>query len=332
MRTIVGVVRGGPSSEYEISLASGAAVLEALDRERYEPRDIFIDRSGQWHSRGIAAAPEKALRGIDVVFNTLHGDYGEDGRLHRILTAHGVPYTGSDAYASLLAFNKQRAREEAARRGIKIPYGKLLERDAYGDIDEAARSLFRTFPMPAIIKPIFGGSSVGMTYAPTLESLAAGLRRAFELAPAALVEEFIRGREASVGIVEDFRGQEVYALMPIEIIPPKEAPFFDYAVKYNGASREICPGNFTDEEKTALMDAARTMHEGLGLSHYSRSDFVVSKRGTYFLETNNAAGVGLTPGSLLPKALKAAGSSLPEFVDHIISLVREGRRTAPAQG
>ncbi|HEY6018698.1 MAG TPA: D-alanine--D-alanine ligase, partial [Candidatus Paceibacterota bacterium] len=115
MRTVVGVLRGGPSSEYEVSLKSGASVLAALPKDKYEARDIFIDRTGAWHNRGIAASPDKALAGVDVVFNTIHGEYGEDGQLHEILEPLGVPYTGADRLSSVLAFNKARTKEAAAK-------------------------------------------------------------------------------------------------------------------------------------------------------------------------------------------------------------------------
>src|SRR3989344_5282169 len=122
MREVMAVLRGGPSSEYEVSLKSGAAVLEALDRERYEPRDIFISKSGEWHLHGLSVTPERALREVSVVLNVVHGEYGEDGQMQELLDALGVPYAGSGASASALTFDKARTREEAARLGVKIPY------------------------------------------------------------------------------------------------------------------------------------------------------------------------------------------------------------------
>ncbi|MBC7836866.1 ATP-grasp domain-containing protein, partial [Acetobacteraceae bacterium] len=134
------------------------------------------------------------------------------------------------------------------------------------------------------------------------------------------VEEFIKGKEATVGVVDNFRGEKFYALMPVEIVPPPSREFFDYHAKYSGESTERVPGNFTHSEKEELMYLAKRAHETLGLSHYSRSDFIVSKRGIYFLEINTLP--GLTGESLLPKALAAGGSKLPEFLDHVITLAR----------
>src|SRR4051812_44959822 len=119
MRTVVGVLRGGPSSEYEISLLSGANVLASIDQEKYEPRDIFIDKDGQWHVHGVGVSPEKALRGIDVAFNVLHGEYGESGDVQKILDVSGTPYTGSDAFSSTIAFNKHATKEIVKKLGVK---------------------------------------------------------------------------------------------------------------------------------------------------------------------------------------------------------------------
>jgi D-alanine-D-alanine ligase len=321
MRTVVGVLRGGPSSEYEVSLKSGANVLEHLNKDKYEARDIFIDKEGQWHVHGRAVVPEKALTGVDVAFNVLHGEYGENGVVQKLLEEIGVPYTGSDAFASTIAFNKHSTREIVKKLGVKIAQGVLVEPGE--DLDALSLHLFRSFPHPAIIKPVIGGSSVGMTVADSYHALRRGLEHALKLSPTVLVEEFIKGREATVGVIDNFRNQKSYALLPVEIIPPPKHGFFSYDAKYSGESKEICPGNFSDKEKQALCEAAIKVHEALGAKHYSRSDFIVSKRGVYFLEINSAAAVGMTKESLLPKALHAIGSSVGEFLDHIIQMAHK---------
>ena len=294
MRTVVGVLRGGPSSEYDVSLKSGAAVLEALDREKYEPRDIFIDRDGQWHMHGIGVPPEKALFGADVAFNALHGHYGEDGQVQRLLERLGVPYTGSGATASATAFNKHLTRQEANKFGVKMAHSIVVQHT--GDTEAAAMQIFRTFPHPAIVKPVTGGSSVGMAIAENFEQLQRALDNAFDYAPQALVEEYIKGRDATVGVIQNFRDEPTYALLP----SPHET--------------------FSQKEKDELVVIAKKIHDGLGLQHYSESDFIVSKRGIYFLEVN--ALPGLHKESLFHKSLTAVGSSLSNYLDHVISLVR----------
>ena len=327
MRTVVGVLRGGPSSEYEVSLRSGANMLAALDKEKYEPRDLFIDRQGAWHNFGAPVTPERALRGVDVAINVVHGEYGEDGRLHEILDSLAVPYTGSDKAASILAFNKARTKQAVKKIGIKTPRAIVIDiEDAQGGIEALAYNIFRTFPHPAIVKPVIGGSSVGVTIVNNYHGLQWALEQAFIVSPQVLIEEYIRGKEATVGVIDDFRGEKFYALMPVEIVPPKENPFFDYDAKYSGKTIERVPGNFTAEQKEELMNAARRAHEALGVSHYSRSDFIVGRRGIYFLEINNASGVGMSDQSLFPKALHAVGAKTSDFLDHIITLAQKEKK------
>jgi D-alanine-D-alanine ligase len=327
MRTVVGVLRGGPSSEYEVSLKSGATMLAALDKEKFEGRDLFIDRQGTWHQFGVPVTPEKALRGIDAAINVVHGEYGEDGRLHEILDSLSVPYTGSDLSSSVLAFNKARSKQAVKKVGIKTPRAIVVDiDDAKNGIEELAYNIFRSFPHPAIVKPVIGGSSVGMTIVNNFQSLGWALEQAFKISPQVLVEEYIKGREATVGVIDDFRGEKTYALPVIEIVPPKERPFFDYEAKYSGQTLERVPGNFTVREKDELMDAAKRAHETLGLSHYSRSDFIVARRGIFYLETNNASGVGMSEQSLFPKALAAVGAKMADFLEHIINLARGGKK------
>ncbi len=318
MRTVVAVVRGGPSSEYGVSLKTGASVLESLDREKYEPRDIFIDRMGNWHLHGVLVPPEKALFGTDVAFNALHGEFGEDGGVQRLFERLGMPYTGSGPVSSATAFNKHLTKEQARRFGVKVAHGVVADRS--DDIEALSHQLFRSMPHPVIVKPVAGGSSVATTIAHNFQQLQNALGTAFDHSPQALVEEFIKGREATVGVIDNFRNQKTYALMPVEIIPPSHQPFFSYDAKYGGETIERVPGNFSHAETTELEKIAKLVHEGLNLSHYSRSDFIISRRGIYFLEVNTLP--GLTSESLLPKALRAVGSSLGQFIDHVIQLAR----------
>src|SRR3989344_460566 len=320
MRTVVGVLRGGPSNEYEISLKTGASVLDALDREAYEPRDIFIDREGQWHARGVATNPERALQGVDVVFNALHGEYGEDGQVQRLLDRMAVPYTGSGAFSSAIAFNKQHTRNAAEKLGIKVAHGQVFDLSTAGEVEGLAHHIFRTFPHPSIVKPAAGGSSVGAAIANDFHTLERALELVFAMSPKVLVEEYIKGRETTVGVIDGFREEKFYALPPVEIVPPPSSPFFDYEAKYGGQTLERVPGNFSLDEKQALISLAKAVHEGLELSHYSRSDFIVSKRGIYFLEVNTLP--GLTRESLPPQALHAVGAKLSDFLHHIISLAK----------
>ena len=311
----VAVLRGGPSSEYDISLIMGASVLEHLP-EKYKAHDIFIDKKGVWHRDGLPKTPQKALQGMDVVFNAMVGEFGEDGKVQQILDGLNIPYTGSKALASALAMNKMLAKKAFIAAGILTPESLLVE--VGDDLETDAKEIFKNMKMPVVVKPNAAGSSVGISIARDYDSLLAGLLEASKIGDQILVEQFIEGREATSGVVEKFRGQDTYALLPIEIIPPPKSSFFSRDVKYTGETQEICPGNFDQKTTEALQEMAVAAHKALGLRHYSRSDFIISPNGIYILETNSLP--GLTPQSLLPKSLAAVGSTFPEFLDHLLNL------------
>jgi D-alanine-D-alanine ligase len=314
----VGVLRGGPSSEYEVSLKTGKSVMDSLG-DRYDVLDIFIDKEGVWHYLGMPIEPEKVFKKVDVIFNALHGAYGEDGTVQKLLDYFKIPYTGSTALASAVGMNKVLSKKAYKNINLKTPLHKTLSKAKEADLEKEIFNLFKTFPMPVVVKPVSGGSSVGTSIAKTLLDLEAAVIEALKYSDQVLIEEFIPGKEATCGVVDSFRNETVYALLPIEIRKPAESTFFDYNAKYGGGSQEICPGNFTTEEKEIIQDMSRQAHQALGLRHYSRSDFIIHpKRGIYILETNTLP--GLTSESLLPKSLKAVGCNLPDFLDHLIAL------------
>ncbi len=324
----IAVLRGGPSSEYEVSLKSGAAVISALEHgdgnTSYRVVDILIDKAGQWHRNGIAENEAGSLKGVDVAIIAMHGEYGEDGAVQRELDKIGVPYTGSGSYASSLAMNKPRARfSVAALPMIKLPEHYLVREDDGDDYNSIAEDIFSRFGPPYIVKPANGGSSVGITIASSIAELPNAIRYVKSVSGGQiLVEQLIQGREVTCGIVEDYRNEDYYALPPIEIILPKGKKTFDYDAKYsvdeNICAEEVCPAHLSKKEKMQIEEAAKAVHRALELSHYSRSDFILAKHGLYFLESNTLP--GLTEQSLLPKSLAAVGTSLKEFLEHTIDL------------
>jgi D-alanine-D-alanine ligase len=321
--TVVGVLRGGPSREHEVSLRSGHAVMNALPRERYTVRDIFIDKEGVWHERGLRTTPGAILPSIDVAVIALHGEYGEDGEIQKVLEKFGTPYTGSDSFASFVTMHKVMAKEKARTSGIKVPRYTFIEQ--LDNIEPVIHEVIRTYPQPVIVKPVRWGSSVGVTAPAGYQPVHQAVTGLFaEGAGGALIEELIRGTEASVGVIENIRGEELYALPAVEIIPAAHEPFFTYGAKYGGQTQEIAPGRFSKPVMTELQDYAKRMHQELGLRHYSRSDFIVSPKGIYFLETNTLP--GLASGSLLPKGLSSVGISITQFLEHVIALAMESRK------
>ena len=202
------------------------------------------------------------------------------------------------------------------KKKIKTPQSILL--DSLVDLSKQAHEVFKKFPLPVVVKPVSSGSSVGVTLVRSFNNLQEALEEAFKHSDTVIIEEYIMGKEATCGVIDNFREQGHYALPPIEI-RPHNGKFFDFEAKYEGKSDEIVPGNFSEAEKREIEKLAILAHQALGLRHYSRSDFIIHpKRGVFILETN--ALPGLTEESLIPKALHAVGAPLHHFLDHVVEL------------
>ena len=318
-------MRGGPSPEYEISLNTGSTVLANLPEE-YEPIDIFISKEGVWHTAGLEKDPYKILKSVDVAINAMHGAYGEDGTVQKLLEHFGVPYTGSDFIASALGMNKVMSKNIFKQTGLKTPHYITVDapsasnqRDENEDIvtNKMVSKINESLLFPIIIKPINSGSSLGVSVVGNARQIKNALKKSFEHSRKLLAEEFIEGKETTCGVIESFRGQKFYTLMPVEISPQKV--FFDYDSKYkNLESRYKIPGNFTENEKSQIQETASQIHKILGLRHYSRSDFILHpKRGLFVLEVNTLP--ELTHRSSFIKSLEAAGSNIGEFLSHLLS-------------
>mgnify|MGYP003393423810 CR=1 FL=1 len=319
-RTIVGVLRGGTSPEYDLSIKTGAVMLNALSEDTYDTRDILIDKRGMWHSRGFPVDPARAVQQVDVVLNGLHGGVGEDGTVQRILEQVGVPYVGSSPRASALSLNKIRAAEILQHAGIVMPQTVSFHASHDMGVDEMARSVFAQFGPPYIVKPAREGASHGIQLAHTIIELPSVLADVLDAFGDALVQEFVRGSEATVGMIDDFRGEEIYALPPAQITFPAEASFLHFDHHTEGLLKHLVPAEFSHEEKAALVDAAKQAHRALGLSHYSRADFILTRRGPYLLEVN--ALPGLHEHAAFPPMLESVGSSMADFLGHVVGLAR----------
>lgn len=316
MRYKVAVLRGGPSSEYEISLKTGKSVIESL-KNRHQVLDIVIDMHGDWYYNGILVAPAEVLSNVDVVFNAMHGEFGEDGKVQQILEQIQVPFTGPKAFSAVQSMRKDYSRRIFENLGLKTPLAAVVEKTY--DIEKVAYEIFRKMPMPLILKPLDKGSSLGIVVVKDFKSLVDNLSKLFVHTEKVLVEEYIKGKEATVGVIENFRDQELYPLFPTEIVLPEGKEIFDYDAKMNAQIKNICPGCFSKQESEVLQRAAIAAHRGLGLRHYSRSDFIVHpKRGVFILETNSLPALG--ENTLICKSLEACGAKYDDFVDHIIEL------------
>ena len=310
----VGVLMGGLSAEREISLVSGQAVLEALESRGYPVAAIEADRD---IARRISDA------GVDVIFNALHGRYGEDGCVQGLLEVMGVPYTGSGVLASALAMNKLKAKEIFRLHNLPTPPYYAITRADLDRLDENHGS----FGFPVVVKPAGEGSSLGVSIVEDMSQLREACELAFLLDDSVLVERFIDGKEVCVGIVNGS------ALGAIGVVTHNE--FFDYQAKYSpGHAHYHLPARLSPERYRGVLTQALRAHQALGCSGATRVDMIVSELGNeYILEVNTLP--GLTPKSLLPRLAKYAKVDYADLVEGILLEARlhstgAGRTTADA--
>ena len=295
-------------------------MMAALPEEQYETRDIFIDKSGLWHARGIPMSPSRAISQVDVVLNALHGGAGEDGTVGRLLSRAGIPYAGSSPISSALSQSKIRAGEILTAAGIAMPRGMGFTLDMPYTTGEMSHAVFREFGPPYIVKPSSEGSSHGILIATNLAELPETLADVLDAHGAAVVEEFLRGKEATVGVIRGFRGEQLYVLPPARVVLPAGADFLERSHREGGLVEHIVPSDFTSKEKKQLMNSAREAHRALGLGAFSQADFIMSRRGPLLLEVD--AHPGLYKGAAFPPMLESVGSSVREFLGHAIALAR----------
>lgn len=314
-KTRVGVVRGGKGSEYHVSLKTGESVLSALPPDFYETRDILITSDGEWHMNGVPTTPEKVSRSVDLVWNALHGEFGEDGKIQKLLDAFGVPYTGSGTVSSAIGMNKVLAKRSFERLNIKSPSGVVVSRgEEVEDIVARVRYLLRG---PYVIKPVAGGSSIGLSFARTNQELVTAIEHALAYGERALVEQYISGREITLGVIEGMEGQTAYVTPPLEMLLP-DGVLLDYDAKHKTSLHAIGPARLNSDDRKLLEDTVLAAHHGLGVRHYARYDVILSEDGVYVLEVNTLP--GLASGSLFEKSLTAQGLLMSDFTDYIATL------------
>ena len=312
----VAVLRGGPSEEYSVSMKTGRAVLDALDRNNIPSKDIIITKSGEWLEEGKVKPIGSVLGGVDIVFLALHGGFAEDGEVQKILQSFGVPFTGSSSLPSALAFNKSLTKDILGKEGILTPQHRVIRNTELQELDQIIVEIDEKFGPEYIIKPTASGSSISTEFIRSRFSLQEGIERLLEQYDSIIVEEFIRGREATVAVLENFRNKDLYTFPIVEIIPPRKFPFYNYEAKYSGETQIVCPSNFSYTERDLLQNITEHIHKTLNLSQYSRSDFIVRDNKIYFLEVNTLP--GLTNESIFPKAAKTVGLEFDDLITHLL--------------
>ncbi|MEI8349701.1 MAG: D-alanine--D-alanine ligase [Candidatus Omnitrophota bacterium] len=294
----VGVLAGGVSGEREISLISGQEAYNALRRNNV--RSVFIDI--------VTCEPEKvkellSASNIDVAFIALHGEFGEDGRIQKILDEVSITYTGSGQAASYLAMNKIFSKKMFIK--CKVPTPGFL-------VYEEGKGIPYGITYPVVVKPYFAGSSLGVSVVTDAGSLPAALGKACAFQNKVVIEEYIEGREFTVGILEE------KPLAVVEIIPKKG--YFDFTTKYSdGLAEFVVPAQLDDVLYQCIQEEALRAHQALGCKHFSRVDIRLrTDNAVYVLEVNSIP--GLTTHSLLPLSARCCGISFDELVARMVWL------------
>ncbi len=291
----IAVLKGGPGSERDVSLATAAGVAKALRSLGATVTEIDV--------RG----PDFELPEIDLAFNAIHGTFGEDGQVQEVLESRGVAYTGEGVKESRLAFDKILSKEKFDAASVATPEWEIISGSQQPSLD-----------LPFVVKAPREGSTVGVYIIKAAEEIDAALLEAEKFGDELLVEKFVPGRELTVGVL----GKQ--ALPIIEIIP--KGGFYDFKNKYpflnpsaGGGARHVCPAVFSAEKTMAIQELALRAHRALGLRVYSRVDVILPEPGEpTVLEINTIP--GMTEASLLPEAAAAAGISYSQLCARIVEL------------
>ncbi len=301
------VLMGGPSAEREVSLNTGNAILGALVEKGYNAVGIELDPPKLFE--------QLKASGCDVIFNAIHGQFGEDGKLQGALELLGIPYTGSGVLASAMAMDKAASKHLFVANAISTPKSRV-----YTKVDlkrDLVKEIMVEFTIPVVVKSAAQGSSIGVTIVEKQEDLPEAIKNAFEYSPNILVEEFIKGRELTVAVW----GNECKKALPIiEIIP--HSGKYDYKSKYTkGATEYIVPAELDEATAQKVQAVSLRAFDVLGCTGIARVDIMLGEDGApYVLEVNSVP--GMTATSLVPKAAKAAGISFTDLCEKLLLMAK----------
>lgn len=308
------VLSGGLSAERDVSLRSGRRVAEALRVERPDWEVVEHDVDAALLARLRDHRP-------DCIVPLLHGAAGEDGALRDVLESLTIPYVGSTAAASRLAFDKPITKELVEQAGLRTPACVAMPQSTFRELGAAAvlDAVVERLGLPLVVKPTKGGSSLGTSIVHAAVDLPAAMVGAFAYGDVVLMERYVAGTEVAIGVFE--RADDLLALSAVEIVPPGE--LYDYAARYTAGTTEFfCPARLSEEDAERAQAVALNAHLLLGLRDWSRTDIIVDEDGQpWFLEINAAP--GMTETSLFPQALMAAevglGSLTAELVEAAVA-------------
>lgn len=306
-RLHIALLAGGWSGEREVSLKSGEAVYQALDKQKYD-----VTRYDPRNDLGTLINDREK---IDLAFILLHGKFGEDGYIQGFLNILGIPFVGSGVLPSALALNKKIAKKLYKEAGLNV----IKDITIYKGQDYSVDEIIKTLGTSLVVKPVAEGSSLGMSICHSCKELIGGIDLAFQFDQEVIIEQYMKGREVTCCVL----GNRVVEALPlIEIIPNPGYTFFDFKAKYTpGATREICPAPLSESLGKAAQLCAEKAHMALECRAWSRTDMIIHDEKIYVLETNTIP--GMTETSLVPLAARTAGLSLTKLLDRLIELSLE---------
>lgn len=329
MKPKIAFVTGGYSTEAVISYKSAVTIEKNLDTDKYQVYKIDITPEGWFYENGsgkkavvdqndFSISINGSKVNFDAVLIGIHGTPGEDGKLQGYFDMVGLPYTSCDAATSALTFNKRYTVAVASFAGINVARSVHV----FKDRPVNAADILRQLTLPVFVKPNNGGSSIGMSKVNEANALPAALEKAFREDTQVLVEEFISGREFTVGV---FKSIDKIIVLPITEVKSKKE-FFDYEAKYQGMSEEITPAQIDEATADAIRNAARKVYELFNCRGVVRIDFIYNeeKKAPYMLEINTVP--GQSEASIVPQQVRAMGWTLKEFYSALIedALQRKG--------
>ena len=319
IRKKVGVVCGGYSSEYKISIESGETVFSKLDRKKWEPFLIIVEKS-KWSGKDDRGNIYSVSKGdlkltfngktikIDLIFNLIHGSFGENGQLAALCEILEIPITSCDSYNAALTFNKRDCL--SVLREWKIPTAKYFTIDKDDDID--VDLIIKKVGLPCFVKANRSGSSFGIFKVYDKLNLIPSIKEAFKYDTQLIIESNLNGLEVSVGTA---RYENEIQVFPItEIIPNND--FFDYAAKYEGQSEEITPARIEKSLENELVVLSKKIYSKLGLKGFVRTEFIIVDKIPHILEINTVP--GMTEKSIIPQQIKAMKTNLSDFLSKIL--------------
>ena len=314
----VAVIYGGNSSEHQVSIQSGKNVAANLDRERYDVYEILIKgkswtlivRNGEEMEPAEIDKTDFSAAGVhfDVAFIMIHGSPGENGLLQGYFEMLEIPFTTCNAFVSNIAFDKYSCKRFLDFAGVKFAKDCYIRKGR----PYSPRSIVAQLELPLFIKPTNGGSSFGVTKVKSMEEIEPAVERAFLENDAVMAEEAIVGREVTNGIYTD-RGK-IVNLPVTEIVTERE--FFDFEAKYQGLSKEICPAPLPPHITEQIQQMTTHIYTFMGCSGLVRMDYIIKGEEIFFLEMNMVP--GMTPMSLIPAQVRAAGIEIKEFFTALI--------------